>query len=123
MPCARCTCSSDGDTLFTPATVTHPLGTAAPLALDDVVTVGRGRGDPRDCTRCGHRRVGRALIDGAETTKVLNAAQAATVDATHITVISQLEGLAGTADIEDLFSAKDYLWLHNRPRHQSTRQS
>ncbi|GGY14712.1 hypothetical protein [Streptomyces minutiscleroticus] len=56
-------------------------------------------------------------------TKVLNAAQAATVDATHITVISQLEGLAGTADIEDLFSAKDYLWLHNRPRHQSTRQS
>ncbi|MEU1371735.1 hypothetical protein ABZ454_37390 [Streptomyces sp. NPDC005803] len=39
--------------------------------------------------------MGRALIDGAETTTVLNAAQAATPDATHITVISQLEGLGG----------------------------
>ncbi|WP_435879337.1 hypothetical protein [Streptomyces mutabilis] len=114
---------NDGDTLFTPATVTHPLGTANPLALDDVVTAGRGRGDPRDRTRCGHRRVGRALIDGAETTKVPNAAQAANVDAPHITVISRLEGLAGTADIEDLFSTKDYLWLHNRATSPSTRQT
>ncbi|WP_329375392.1 hypothetical protein [Streptomyces sp. NBC_01483] len=36
------------------------------------------------------------------------------VDATHITVIGQLEGLPETADIEDLFSTKDYLWLHHR---------
>ncbi|MEU7419095.1 AAA family ATPase [Streptomyces antibioticus] len=66
----------------------------------------------------GRRLSVRALIDGAETTKVttkvLSAAQAANVDATHITVIGQLEGLPETADIEDLFSAKDYLWLHNR---------
>ena len=88
----------DGDTLFTPTTGTHPLGTANPPALDNVLTAGRGRGDPRDRTRCGHRRVGRALIDGAETTKVLNAAQAADVDATHITVTGQLEGLPGKAD-------------------------
>ncbi|MBO2443836.1 hypothetical protein [Actinomadura nitritigenes] len=67
--------------------------------------------------------MGHALIDGAETTKVLNAAQAANVDATHITVISQLEGLSGTADIEDLFSTKDYLWLHNRATSPSTRQT
>ncbi|MFH8805063.1 hypothetical protein ACH4F6_36850 [Streptomyces sp. NPDC017936] len=112
-----------GDTLFTPTTGTHPLGTANPPALDNVLTAGRGRGDPRDRTRCGHRRVGRALVDGAETTKVLNAAQAADVDATHITVISQLEGLPGKADIEDLFSAKDYLWLHNRATSPSTRQT
>ncbi|MFH9979406.1 hypothetical protein ACH4ND_09160 [Streptomyces sp. NPDC017179] len=36
---------NDGDTLFTPTTGTHPLGTANPLALDDVLTAGRGRGD------------------------------------------------------------------------------
>ncbi|GGQ18592.1 hypothetical protein GCM10010266_47140 [Streptomyces griseomycini] len=88
----------DGDTLFTATTGTHPLGTANPPPLDDVLTAGRGRGDPRDRTRCGHRRVGRALIDGAETTKVLNAARAANVDAIHITVISRLEGLPGKAD-------------------------
>lgn len=66
----------------------------------------------------GRRLSVRALIDGAETTKVttkvLSAAQAANVDATHITVIGQLEELPETADIEDLFSTKDYLWLHNR---------
>nr|WP_168723253.1 AAA family ATPase [Streptomyces sp. SAT1]ANO42853.1 hypothetical protein A8713_037055 [Streptomyces sp. SAT1] len=66
----------------------------------------------------GRRLAVRALIDGAETTKVtakvLSAAEAANVDATHITVIGQLEGLPETADIEDLFSTKDYLWLYNR---------
>jgi predicted ATP-dependent endonuclease of OLD family len=66
----------------------------------------------------GRRLTVRALIDGAETTKVttkvLSAAQAANVDATRITVIGQLDGLPETADIEDLFSTKDYLWLHNR---------
>ncbi|MFF5158022.1 hypothetical protein ACFY3N_17565 [Streptomyces sp. NPDC000348] len=113
----------DGDTLFTPTTGTHPLGTANPLALDNVLTAGRGRGDPRDRTRRGHRRVGRARIDGAETTKVLNAAQAANVVATHITVISRLEGLPGKADNEDLFSTKDYLWLHTRAASPSTRQT
>lgn len=66
----------------------------------------------------GRRLTVRALIDGAETTKVtakvLSAAEAANVDATHITVIGQLDGLPETADIEDLFSTKDYLWLYNR---------
>ncbi|MFJ2399444.1 AAA family ATPase [Streptomyces sp. NPDC087843] len=66
----------------------------------------------------GRRLIVRALIDGAETTKVttkvLSAAQAANVDASHVTVIGQLDGLPATADIEDLFSTKDYLWLHNR---------
>ncbi|MFJ7416411.1 AAA family ATPase [Streptomyces sp. NPDC098077] len=66
----------------------------------------------------GRRLSVRALIDGAETTKVtakvLSAAQAANVDASHITIIGQLEGLPETADIEDLFSTKDYLWLYNR---------
>ncbi|MEU9158098.1 AAA family ATPase [Streptomyces sp. NPDC048417] len=66
----------------------------------------------------GRRLSVRALIDGAETTKVtakvLSAAEAAEVDASHITVIGQLDGLPETADIEDLFSTKDYLWLYNK---------
>ncbi|CAL9632062.1 hypothetical protein SUDANB9_06079 [Streptomyces sp. enrichment culture] len=37
---------NDGDTLFTPATGTHPLGTANPLALDDVLAAGVGTDDP-----------------------------------------------------------------------------
>ncbi|MFC5799314.1 AAA family ATPase [Streptomyces formicae] len=66
----------------------------------------------------GRRLSVRALIDGAETTKVtakvLSAAEAANVDTSHITVIGQLDGLPETADIEDLFSTKDYLWLYNK---------
>jgi energy-coupling factor transporter ATP-binding protein EcfA2 len=66
----------------------------------------------------GRRLSVRALIDGAETTKVtakvLSAAEAAEVDTFHITVIGQLDGLPETADIEDLFSTKDYLWLYNK---------
>ncbi|MFD4833292.1 AAA family ATPase [Streptomyces uncialis] len=66
----------------------------------------------------GRRLSVRALIDGAETTKVtakvLSAAEAAEVDTSHITVIGQLDGLPETADIEDLFSTKDYLWLYNK---------
>lgn len=38
----------------------------------------------------------------------------ADVDTSHITVIGQLDGLPETADIEDLFSTKDYLWLYNK---------
>lgn len=66
----------------------------------------------------GRRLNVRALIDGAETTrvtaKVLGAAKAADVDDSHITIIGQIEGLPETADIEDLFSVKDYLWLYNK---------
>ncbi|MFG2603180.1 hypothetical protein ACGFT2_06480 [Streptomyces sp. NPDC048514] len=63
----------------------------------------------------GRRLSVRALIDGAETTKVtvkiLSAAEAVNVDTSHIIVIGQIEGLPETADIEDLFSTKDYLAL------------
>lgn len=66
----------------------------------------------------GRRLNVRALIDGAETTKVtakvLSAAKAADVDESHITIIGQIEGLPETTDIEDLFSVKDYLWLYNK---------
>lgn len=59
-----------------------------------------------------------ALLDGSETTKVtskvLKAAKAAGIDERQIVVIGQLDGLSDTADIEDLFSVKDYLWLYNK---------
>jgi hypothetical protein len=59
-----------------------------------------------------------ALLDGAETTKVtskvMSAADAAEVDRSRIVVIGQIDGLPDTADIEDLFSVKDYLWLYNK---------
>ncbi|MEW1583455.1 AAA family ATPase [Streptomyces microflavus] len=75
----------------------------------------------------GRRLSVRALIDGAETTKVtakvLSAARAANVDASHITIIGQLEGLPETADIEDLFSTKDYLWLYNRAAQVSVHEA
>ncbi|MDN3029426.1 hypothetical protein [Streptomyces sp. S.PB5] len=74
----------------------------------------------------GRRLSVRALIDGAETTKVtakvLSAAEAAEVDPAHITVIGQLDGLPDTADIEDLFSTKDYLWLYNRATEVTIKQ-
>lgn len=60
----------------------------------------------------------RAVIDGAETTKVakkiLVAADAAGVAKDKIIVLGEMDGLPGTADIEDLFTVKDYLWLYNR---------
>lgn len=66
----------------------------------------------------GRRLDVRALIDGSDTTKVTDkvrsAATAANVDPSHIVVIGQLDGLPETADIEDLFSTKDYLWLYNK---------
>ncbi|MFZ3491750.1 AAA family ATPase [Streptomyces sp. 5.8] len=65
------------------------------------------------------RRLGvRALIDGAEgtkfTSKVFAAAEAVGVDPAHITVLGRVDGLPDTADIEDLFTTKDYLWLYNK---------
>ncbi|WP_109036402.1 AAA family ATPase [Streptomyces rubrogriseus] len=66
----------------------------------------------------GRRLAVRALIDGADTTKVaskvFSAAQAADVAPSHIVVVGQMENLPDTADIEDLFSTKDYLWLYNK---------
>lgn len=83
-----------------------------------IVPVGGIGNMPAFIAVMGRRLSVRALIDGAETAKVtakvLSAAEAANVDAAHITVIGQLEGLPETADIEDLFSTKDYLWLYNR---------
>ncbi|MFJ4858691.1 AAA family ATPase [Streptomyces sp. NPDC088730] len=75
----------------------------------------------------GRRLDVRALIDGADTTKVtakvLRAAKAAEVDESHIIIIGQIEGLPETADIEDLFSVKDYLWLYNKATNVAVNES
>jgi hypothetical protein len=46
--------------------------------------------------------------------KIRQAAQAAKVEPHKIVVLGKLEDLPATADIEDLFTVKDYLWLYNR---------
>ncbi|WP_148000706.1 hypothetical protein [Streptomyces sp. uw30] len=60
----------------------------------------------------------RALVDGSDTPKAIekvrNAAAAADVDPSHTVVIAELDNPPETADIEDLFSTKDYLCLYNR---------
>ncbi|WP_394426882.1 AAA family ATPase [Streptomyces sp. SGAir0957] len=66
----------------------------------------------------GRRLDARALLDGAETakvsSKVYSAAETVGISKDHITVIGQMEGMPETADIEDLFTVKDYLWLYNK---------
>jgi energy-coupling factor transporter ATP-binding protein EcfA2 len=66
----------------------------------------------------GRRLDVRALVDGAETSKVSRkiyaAADAVGVDHNKIVLLGEMDGLPATADIEDLFTVKDYLWLYNR---------
>ncbi|MET8481868.1 AAA family ATPase [Streptomyces clavifer] len=60
----------------------------------------------------------RALVDGESTntvsTKVYRAAQANGISEDRIIVLGSLDDLPNTADIEDLFTTKDYLWLYSR---------
>lgn len=66
----------------------------------------------------GRRLDVRALVDGAETARVIdkvrNAAKAVGIADERIVVIGEMSGLHPTADIEDLFTVKDYLWLYNK---------
>ncbi|MFG1766921.1 ATP-dependent endonuclease [Micromonospora parva] len=66
----------------------------------------------------GRRLDVRALVDGAETnkvsTKIRQAAEAVGVDQGKIVILGETPSLPNTADIEDLFTVKDYLWLYNR---------
>jgi hypothetical protein len=66
----------------------------------------------------GRRLDVRALVDGAETVrlidKVRNAAKAVDIADQRIVVIGEMSGLHPTADIEDLFTIKDYLWLYSK---------
>ncbi|MGR6998669.1 ATP-dependent nuclease [Yinghuangia aomiensis] len=88
-----------------------------------IIPVGGVGNMPAFIAVMGRRLKVRALVDGAETTKVISkvisAAKATGVDESHITVLGTLDGLAETADIEDLFSVKDYLWLYNRATNSS----
>ncbi|MDH6119358.1 putative ATP-dependent endonuclease of OLD family [Kitasatospora sp. GAS204A] len=83
-----------------------------------IIPVGGVGNMPAFIAVMGRRLTVRAIIDGAETTKVtskvISAAEAAGVDPSAIIVIGQLGGLPDTADIEDLFTTEDYLWLYNK---------
>lgn len=86
-----------------------------------IIPVGGVGNMPAFVALLGRRLDVRALVDGAEATKVIKkvlaAADAAGVDRSKIVVVGELNGLPATADIEDLFTVKDYLWLYNRSGH------
>lgn len=84
-----------------------------------IIPVGGVGNMPAFIALMGRRLDARALIDGAETVatakKVAAAADAAGIDQTKIVVLGRLgHGLPATADIEDLFTPKDFLWLYDR---------
>ncbi|MFD5084252.1 AAA family ATPase [Kitasatospora sp. NPDC058406] len=83
-----------------------------------IIPVGGVGNMPAFIAVMGRRLTVRAIIDGAEatkvTSKVFSAAEAAGVEPSSIIVIGQLGGLPDNADIEDLFTTKDYLWLYNK---------
>lgn len=83
-----------------------------------IIPVGGATNMPAFVALFGRRLDVRALVDGAETNKVSikirQAADAAGVDRSKIVILGENPDLPNSADIEDLFSAKDYLWLYNK---------
>jgi predicted ATP-dependent endonuclease of OLD family len=83
-----------------------------------IIPVGGVGNMPAFIAVMGRRLTVHAIIDGTETSrvtsKVFSAARAADVDPSNVIVIGRLDDLPETADIEDLFTAKDYLWLHSK---------
>lgn len=83
-----------------------------------IIPVGGIGNMPAFVAMMGRRLQVRALIDGAETakvsSKVYSAAKANSIEPDRIVVLGEIDGLPSTADIEDLFTVKDYLWLYSR---------
>ncbi|MCG3134383.1 MAG: DNA replication and repair protein RecF [Planctomycetes bacterium] len=83
-----------------------------------IIPVGGVGNMPAFVALMGRKLDVRALIDGAQSTavaaKVRSAADAAGIPPDRILVLGQLPGLPSSADIEDLFTPKDYLWLYVR---------
>jgi energy-coupling factor transporter ATP-binding protein EcfA2 len=107
------------DFIFLIRMSTHLIGQGR-TGLDpriSIIPVGGVTNMPAFVALFGRRLDVWALVDGAETTKVsrkiVQAAEAAGVDRRRIVILGELPGLPGTADIEDLFTVKDYLWLYN----------
>jgi energy-coupling factor transporter ATP-binding protein EcfA2 len=82
-----------------------------------IIPVGGIGNMPAFVALMGRRLDVRALVDGAETLKVIdkvrNAAKAAGIADHRIVVVGEMRPLPATADIEDLFTVKDYLWLYS----------
>ncbi|OKI25147.1 AAA family ATPase [Streptomyces sp. CB03911] len=87
-----------------------------------IIPVGGIGNMPAFVALMGRRLRVRALIDGEQTTKVaekvFQAAKANGIADKRVVVLGgAVAGLPKTADIEDLFTTKDYLWLYNRSGH------
>lgn len=83
-----------------------------------IIPVGGVGNMPAFIAMMGRRLQVRALIDGEKTNsvseKVYRAAKANDIDEGRIVVLGTLNDLPESADIEDLFTPKDYLWLYSR---------
>lgn len=83
-----------------------------------IIAVGGIGNMPAFVALMGRRLDVRALVDGAETSRVVGkvrkAAKAVNVADQRIVVIGEMDGLPATGDIEDLFTTKDYLWLYSK---------
>ncbi|MEJ2851953.1 MULTISPECIES: AAA family ATPase [unclassified Saccharothrix] len=83
-----------------------------------IIPIGGVTNMPAFIALFGRRLDVRALVDGAETNKVAEriqlVARSVGVDRKKIVILGETPGLPNTADIEDLFTVKDYLWLYNR---------
>jgi hypothetical protein len=101
--------------------VTEYLATQGKVGLDPrlaMIPVGGADNMPAFVALLGRRLKVSALIDGAKTSSKLARVQSAARDngvpETSIIACSQVgSDLPGTADIEDLFEAEDYLRLYN----------
>lgn len=92
-----------------------------------IIPVGGVGNMPAYVALMGRRLDVRALVDGAETKgavkKVRAAAEALGIEPRKIVALGELDGLPATADIEDLFSVKDYLWLYALAGHTPISES
>ncbi|MGW6449781.1 ATP-dependent nuclease [Lentzea sp. NPDC055074] len=83
-----------------------------------IIPIGGVTNMPAFIALFGRRLDVRALVDGAETSKVstriYQVAESVGVDRRKVVILGETPGLPNTADIEDLFTVKDYLWLYNR---------
>ncbi|GGN04189.1 hypothetical protein GCM10011609_49280 [Lentzea pudingi] len=94
------------------------LGRAGLDPRISIIPIGGVTNMPAFIALFGRRLDVRALVDGAETNKVSDrihrVAKSVGVDRRKIVILGEIPELPGTADIEDLFTVKDYLWLYNR---------
>ncbi|GGO81392.1 AAA family ATPase [Nonomuraea cavernae] len=119
--------SSDFVFLLQLSTYLRGLGRTGLDPRLSIIPVGGVGNMPAYVALMGRRLDVRALVDGAETKgavkRVRAAAEAVGIEPRKIVALGELDGLPATADIEDLFTVKDYLWLYALAGHPPISES